>query len=713
MNIEEQIINLFRNGEKLTTLSNRYSISMAQLHTILYEEMKKPNIPKQKSSTTKKWSLLLPEDYGENMLVMHPYSSTKVFLYWEWNASLKRMIASFLDKNQQSADMVLCVYDITYTKDEGNGDLYWEKVIDPTTRECFIDVTEDRIYCAYLCLKYKEGIHLPQYTPLLSSTSVATSGQEKKFADAEILKAMEQEYWLYRHLHMAEKRMGKITSGSSPLKRRAMVLASRRLRSAQADWISLHKKGVDRDETIERIHGHLVQFTKIYDDIRLGLIDPVELEQMEKEDEYSDIKEDEQLLKRSDSQTVGWETKKSLSVMILCWEFPPRFVGGMGTAVYQLARHLIKQQIEVHMITYEVKEAPTYEKVEGIHVHRVQTVDEDQIEAVDHLQFYHWIFQLNVAMMRKAEQLLRAGLQIDVIHAHEWLTFFVAEELSTRLRLPLLYTYHGIQHVYDRIMGSPNLTYVHNIEKSASVHSSMLAVCSQYMKEELIQGFSVSPTKVRVIPNGVVMPRSPTKEERKEDMEARKRYAEEKEKIILYVGRMTPHKGVQGLIEASPYIVNRFPHTKFILVGKGSETDSLKERVAALGVEEKVMFLGHVDELEKERLYRCADVFVLPSFYEPFGIVVLEAMAHRVPVIVSHTGGLKEIVKHRVNGLTVITGHVESLFDQICEVLQQPPELTTWIETAYRELQWKYQWDGIAQKVGQLYQELKQTSRLQ
>ena len=119
------------------------------------------------------------------------------------------------------------------------------------------------------------------------------------------------------------------------------------------------------------------------------------------------------------------------------------------------------------------------------------------------------------------------------------------------------------------------------------------------------------------------------------------------EKIILFMGRLVYEKGVQHLISAMPKILQNYHDAKLIIAGKGGMLDQLKAEVEHLGLGNKVYFTGYMDHKSLCKLYKCADVSVFPSTYEPFGIVALEAMLAENPIVVSDIGGLNEIVQHR------------------------------------------------------------------
>ena len=140
------------------------------------------------------------------------------------------------------------------------------------------------------------------------------------------------------------------------------------------------------------------------------------------------------------------------------------------------------------------------------------------------------------------------------------------------------------------------------------------------------------------------------------------------EKIVLFVGRLVYEKGIHVLINAVPKILSKV-NAKFIIVGSGYMKEQLLNIVRSMGLEHKVLFEGFMDEATLLKLQRCADVSVVPSLFEPFGIVALEAMAAKSPVVASDTGGLSEIIEHDVTGVKVYPNNPDSLAWGITKVL--------------------------------------------
>jgi glycogen(starch) synthase len=204
-----------------------------------------------------------------------------------------------------------------------------------------------------------------------------------------------------------------------------------------------------------------------------------------------------------------------------------------------------------------------------------------------------------------------------------------------------------------------------------------------------------------MIPNGVNTQVSASSET--EDREAfRAKFALPEEKIVLYVGRLVYEKGIHVLINAVPKVLGRV-NAKFIIVGSGYMKEQLLNIVRSMRLEHKVLFMGFVDDETLLRLQKCADVSVVPSLFEPFGIVALEAMAAKSPVVVSDTGGLSEIVDHDATGFKAYPNNPESLAWGITKILIDENYRNYIRENAHRKVQEKYDWEKIAQQTKQVY----------
>jgi 1,4-alpha-glucan branching enzyme len=382
--------------------------------------------------------------------------------------------------------------------------------------------------------------------------------------------------------------------------------------------------------------------------------------------------------------------------MILTWEFPPRIIGGISAHVYNLSRSLAAHGVRVYVVTCDFPGAASHETLDGVEVFRVDSYKNPSPD------FATWVYLMNVNMQKEAAALIRSlDGKIDIIHAHDWLVATAAIGLKHVFRRPLFATIHstetgrrnGIHLDYERM--------IQETEAWLTYEAWKVICCSDYMISHVQWAFGLPPDKLVMVPNGVDH-ETYSKYEKEDLGQFRSRFALPEEKIVLFVGRLVYEKGVHVLVNAAPKVLDRV-NAKFIIVGNGYMKDQLSGLVKGMGLANKVIFTGFVDDDTLRRLQICANVSVVPSLFEPFGIVALEAMAARSPVVVSDIGGLSEIVEHDVSGVKVYASNPDSLAWGIIKVLTDDG-YANWIRTnAYKKIQEKYDWNRIAQQTKTIY----------
>lgn len=384
-----------------------------------------------------------------------------------------------------------------------------------------------------------------------------------------------------------------------------------------------------------------------------------------------------------------------MRVLMLSWEYPPKSVGGLAQHVYYLSSALVKQGIDVQLVTCGGQEVPAYEEVQGVKVHRVHPYN---LNARD---FITWILHLNFGLLEYSTSLINSTGPVDIIHAHDWLVAYTGRALKHAYRVPMISTIHATEYGRNHGLHNDTQRYISDVEWWLTYESWKAICCSNYMEAELMRVFNLPKDKIKIIPNGV----NPEEFKVKESTEKfKKKYAHHDEKVVFFVGRLVQEKGVQVLLEAVPKILVYHPKTKFIIAGKGPHTDNLKNQALTMGIENRVYFTGYVDDETRNKLYDIADVAVFPSLYEPFGIVALEGMAAKKPVVVADTGGLSEIIKHGVDGLKAYPGNANSLADNILEALLNPTKAKAMKDAAFAKITEVFNWPTIAKETIEVYQ---------
>lgn len=384
-----------------------------------------------------------------------------------------------------------------------------------------------------------------------------------------------------------------------------------------------------------------------------------------------------------------------MKILMLTWEYPPRIVGGIARVVNDLSKRLIKDGHEVTVITYREGNAPYYEEDKGVKVYRVDNY------MINPNNFIDWIMQMNFNMIAKASEIISKEGKFDVIHAHDWLVANVAKTLKNSYDIPIVATIHATECGRNSGIHDETQRYINDTEWMLTYESTEVIVNSNYMKRELQSLFGLPFEKINVVPNGININMFNGVEK---DYDFRRQYALDNEKIILFMGRLVYEKGVNHLISAMPKILAGYHDAKLVIAGKGGMYDELKEQSDAMGLGNKVYFTGYMNQKEVCKMYKCADVSVFPSTYEPFGIVALEAMLSGTPVVVSDIGGLNEIVEHGVDGMKSYAGNANSLADSILALLYNPQLSDNVVKKAKTKVKNEYNWGKIAQDTHFIYQ---------
>jgi len=384
-----------------------------------------------------------------------------------------------------------------------------------------------------------------------------------------------------------------------------------------------------------------------------------------------------------------------LTVMMLTWEFPPRIIGGISPHVYYLSRSLAQNGVKVYVVTCDFPGAPQHETVEGVEIFRIDSYKNPSPD------FATWVYLMNVNMQKEAAALVNSlNGKVDVFHAHDWLVADAGIGLKHVFRKPLLTTVHsteigrrnGIHFDYERM--------IHETEAWLTYEAWKVICCSNYMVSHVRWAFGLPEDKLVMVPNGVDI----DVYSKNDDLSSfRSKFALPEEKIVLFVGRLVYEKGVHVFVNAIPKVLEK-TNAKFIIVGNGYMKEQLSNIVKSMGFAHKVMFTGFIDDDTLRKLQKCADVSVVPSLFEPFGIVALEAMAAKSPVVVSDTGGLSEIVDHDVTGVKVYPENPDSLAWGITKVLLNDAYANSIRNNAYKKIQEKYDWNKIAQQTEAVYE---------
>ena len=391
-----------------------------------------------------------------------------------------------------------------------------------------------------------------------------------------------------------------------------------------------------------------------------------------------------------------------MKIAMLTWEYPPRIVGGISKVVYDLAQKLGERGEEVHVITYCEGDSKEFEKDKFVYVHRVR------LPNMLTFDFIQWVYHLNISMIEYLVGLINKIGKFDIVHAHDWLVAYSAVTIKNSYCIPLVTTIHATENGRNNGIYNDLQRYISSVEWWATYQSYKVIVNSCYMQREVERVFSLPPDKVEIINNGICTDKFKGYDY---DINFRRKYACDYEKIILFVGRLVNEKGVSILIDAMPKIISNFNDAKLVIVGKGNEREFLEKKAYDLGVLNKIYFTGYISEQDLKMLYKCVDVAVYPSLYEPFGIVALEAMLAGVPTVVSDVGGLGEIISYNQDGKKCYVGCSNSLADCVLDILKNPAFAEQLVINARNKVLDKFNWDILVEKYQKVYEEIISKSR--
>jgi len=382
-------------------------------------------------------------------------------------------------------------------------------------------------------------------------------------------------------------------------------------------------------------------------------------------------------------------------VLILSWEYPPIVEGGLARHVSKLSEALVRDGAEVHVLTRGARDMSAEEIRGAVHIHRVP--EEQTPRDLD--AFLAWVEGMNSHMHAAGRQLGRR-MAFDLVHGHDWLVAGAAASLAQRLRLPYLTTIHATE--YGRHGGWVDKhpqSYIHGIETWMAGRADAVITCSHYMRGHAADIYDIDEQRITVIPNGI----DPADLHPVADLdELRARFAAPGERLVLLVGRLVYEKGFQLALDALPRVIRKPGRVRFLVAGSGTHEAQLRKQARRLGLMRHGTFLGWIGDDVLHSLYRIADLCVVPSIYEPFGLVALEAMASGCPCIVADTGGLREVVPNADVGLRFRSRDPRALAAMIERVLTDDALRDRLVAEASQHVR-LFDWDDIARQTARVY----------
>ncbi len=399
-----------------------------------------------------------------------------------------------------------------------------------------------------------------------------------------------------------------------------------------------------------------------------------------------------------------------MKVLMVSWEYPPVVIGGLGRHVYELATALAADGHEVVVLsrrpsgTDPSTHPSTDEISEGV---RVVAAAQDPHEFEFGSDMMAWTLAMGHSMIRAGLALKTRGhrqkpWRPDVVHAHDWLVAHPAVALAEYFDVPLVSTIHATEAGRHTGWVSGSISrQVHAVESWLVRESDSLITCSASMSDEITELFGPGLAEIRVIRNGIdaaLWPFAP-------------RQPRQGPAQLLYLGRLEYEKGVHDAIAALPRIRRTHPGTTLTIAGEGTQQQWLVEQARKQKVLKAITFAGRLDHADLVRLLHTADVVVLPSHYEPFGIVALEAAATGTPLVTSNVGGLGEAVISGQTGMSCAPRDVAALAAAVRVVLDDPAAAQRRAVAARERLTSDFDWHTVAGETAQVYLAAKRRER--
>lgn len=376
-----------------------------------------------------------------------------------------------------------------------------------------------------------------------------------------------------------------------------------------------------------------------------------------------------------------------MRILLVTWEFPPETVGGVGAHVDGLSKSLAKDGHDVCIFTVAAPGIVENQVVAGVRIMRAEVdlpwLPEDDAVGVVASGNHHLIALL--------AQL--GDWRPDVVHAHDWRSTWAGHTLASLCAVPLVTTFHSTErgrhggHIPE---GGP--ASIHSVESWIANISQQVICCSRFMQREVIDGFELFPDQVQLIPNGV-------------DVDVWAPHGDQQRSmLVLAWGRVQYEKGFQVLAQAIGRLRGRVPGIRCVIAGRGPYLPELQSQVDIEGVSDLVHLAGYVSDEELRSLLHEAGCVVIPSLYEPFGIVALESLAANAPTIVARTGGLAEIMEGTEASLMFEPGNAKELATRIERVLMNRHVSQNMQAQGAEILHARFSWDAIARSTVSAYE---------
>lgn len=393
-----------------------------------------------------------------------------------------------------------------------------------------------------------------------------------------------------------------------------------------------------------------------------------------------------------------------MKVLMFGWEFPPLSSGGLGTACHGLTKSMSRKGVDItFVLPYSFDANADFMRLvsaSNVKIRKIASVLQPYMSSQEYQRavgknqtpkiygstLFDEVHRYTLAAEKIAEE-----QDFDIIHCHDWMTFGAGIKAKRKKKKPLVLHVHSTE--LDRTGGHKVNQHVYDLERHGMNKADKVIAVSNFTKNKIMSHYGISPEKINVVHNAVDF----SQHYYDENFELKKT-----DKVVLFLGRITLQKGPDYFVYAAKKVLEHEKNVKFIIVGSGDMEPFIIEKAAELGIADKVLFAGFLNQDDVERAYKMADVYVMPSVSEPFGITALEAMKNKTPPIVSNQSGVSEVIRHC---LKIDFWDIDEMSNKIISLLRYKPLHETLKENGYFEVK-KFSWDVPAQKCISIYNEL-------
>ena len=390
-----------------------------------------------------------------------------------------------------------------------------------------------------------------------------------------------------------------------------------------------------------------------------------------------------------------------MRVLMVSWEYPPVMYGGLGRHVAALSEALASDGHDVVVASQAPAGTPStesHQRGDGSSVRVVRAVLDADAPDV-YVDTERFVRELQPRLVSAVDQHVDQW-RPDVVHGHDWVVAEAGRTLAEAFDVPLVATVHATETgLYQGHLDQPFSRWRHGVEVDLVARAARTIVCSSGMRDEVVAGLGADESRTVVVPNGVTP--GAWRTTRRQRADARSALGLSDEPLLVLVGRLEHEKGAQDAVQALALLGDTTVH--LALVGDGARRDDLRGLARHLGLEARVHLLGRVDDARVAATVGAADVALVPSRYEPFGLVALEAMAAGTPVVASATGGLTDVVADQETGLAVPPADPQRLAEAISRLLDDPTMAARLSEQALRSVQERFGWAAVASATAGVY----------